>query len=427
MKLRKSGQLLLAAAASLGVGLGLTSCGQSNTVDYVFVTASKTSPGQISVYRVDSLSGALTQIPDSPYPSGGRNPVAEVTSPDGKNLYVANNLDNTIVQFSIGTDGKLYPLQTCTEPGFGPVAMALNSAGTALYVVDFYSPTKPGGPVYSSANPGPGDLVVYPITISSGTSDTLSCTPTPQTFVDSTGATQTATYVPVGFSPTGVNVQAKSSVAPGTFVYVSAQNGLPSASSTLGVVDAFSIGSSGALSVIAGSPYTAGTAPTAITSDPTGRFLYVTDSRQNQLIGYTMQSTGTLNAMPTGPFKTDTFPMGITIDPRGQYIYVTNYNSADVTAYAIGSDGTPTALAGAGSYATGAGPSCVIVEPGLGRFVYTANFIDNTVTGFELNANTGALTVNQNSPYLAAGQPTCASAIPHGNHATQSTSATAGS
>jgi len=70
MKLRKSGRVLLATAASFGIGLGLTSCSPSNTVDYVFVTASKNNPGQISVYRVDSESGALTQIPDSPYPSG---------------------------------------------------------------------------------------------------------------------------------------------------------------------------------------------------------------------------------------------------------------------------------------------------------------------------------------------------------------------
>jgi 6-phosphogluconolactonase (cycloisomerase 2 family) len=120
--------------------------------------------------------------------------------------------------------------------------------------------------------------------------------------------------------------------------------------------------------------------------------------------------------------------VAITVDQRGKYIYVANYNSADVTAYAINqSTGTPSAIAGAASYATGAGPSCVIVEPGLGRFIYTANFIDNTVTGLELNPNTGALTTNQNSPYLAAGQPTCAAAIPHGNHSTQAVSAVAGS
>ncbi len=200
MKLRKSGRALLATATTLGLGLGLTSCSPSNTIDYVYVTASKANPGQISVYRVDSESGALTQIQDSPYPSGGRNPVGAVTSPDGKYLYVINKDDNSIVSFAIGTDGKLYPQQTCNTPGSEPVALAINTSETLLYVTDFYSPTTPGGPVYSSANPGPGALVAYTVDKSSGKIGGGNCTPVQQTFVDANNVTQTATYVPVGFS-----------------------------------------------------------------------------------------------------------------------------------------------------------------------------------------------------------------------------------
>ena len=418
MKLRKSGRVLLATAASFGIGLGLTSCSPSNTVDYVFVTASKNNPGQISVYRVDSESGALTQIPDSPYPSGGRNPVAAVTSPNGNNLFVLNHDDNSIVQFAIGTDGKLYPQQTCNTPGAEPVALTINTAGTFLFVVDFFSPETPGGPVYSSANPGPGDLVVYPVDPTSGSLGGGNCTPVTQTYIDANNATQTTTYVPVGFTPTGVNV-----LANGNSVFVAAQNALPTGVNTLGEVDAFNV-SSGVLSNV--TKYPTGTAPSAIASDPTSRFLYVTDSRQNQLITYTILSTGILNPSLNPPVKTDTFPVAVTVDPRGQYIYVANYNAADISAFAINqSTGTPSAVAGATSYATGAGPSCVLIEPALGRFIYTANFIDNTVSGLELNPNTGTLTANQNSPYLAAGQPTCAAAIPHGNHSTQSTSPSA--
>jgi 6-phosphogluconolactonase (cycloisomerase 2 family) len=420
MKLRKSGRALLATAATLGVGLGLTSCSPSNTIDYVYVTASKNNPGQISVYKADSLSGALTQIQDSPYPSGGRNPVGAVTSPDGKNLYVINKDDNNIVQFAIGTDGKLYPQQTCNTPGSEPVALSINTTGTLMYVVDFYSPTTPGGPVYSSANPGPGALMVYPVDATSGNLGGSGCTPVQQTFIDANNTQQTATYVPVGFSPTGV-----AALANGASVFVTGQDNLPAASSTLGVLDAFNVGSDGTLAAV--TRYPTGTAPSAIAADPTNRFLYVTDSRQNQLITYTILSTGILNPSQNPPVKTDTFPVAVSVDPRGQYIYVANYNSGDITAYAINqSTGTPSAVAGASSYATGANPSCVLIEPALGRFIYTANFTDDTVTGFELNPNTGTLTANQNSPYKAAGQPTCAAAIPHGNHSTQHVQPVAG-
>ena len=116
MKFSKSGQALLAIAVSIGIGLGITSCGESNTIDYLYVTGSKNNPGQISVYLVDQLSGALTRIKDSPYNSGGRNPVAEITSPNGKNLYVLNHDDNTLVDFAIGTDAKLYPQHTYNTP-----------------------------------------------------------------------------------------------------------------------------------------------------------------------------------------------------------------------------------------------------------------------------------------------------------------------
>src|SRR5579875_1940120 len=114
MKYRHFGKRLVAAAGTTGLMLAMASCAASNTVDFLYVTSNLQNPGQINVYEVDSESGALFQISDSPYPSGGRNPVYEVASPNGKSLYVANHDDNSIVQFAIGTDGKLYPLQTIT-------------------------------------------------------------------------------------------------------------------------------------------------------------------------------------------------------------------------------------------------------------------------------------------------------------------------
>src|SRR5580693_1225816 len=112
MKFRNFGRIALASAVSLGLGLGVTACGLGNTFDFLYVINSKANPGQINVFAVDSQSGALIQPRYSPYLSGGRNPVAIVTTPNEKNLFVANHDDNTVANFGIGTDGKLYPLQT---------------------------------------------------------------------------------------------------------------------------------------------------------------------------------------------------------------------------------------------------------------------------------------------------------------------------
>src|ERR1700753_2251747 len=155
MKLSKAGRILLASIASLGVGLGVTACGPSNTIDFLYVTASKQNPGQISVYKIDGEAGLLYQITDSPYQSGGRNPVADVASPNGKNLYVINHDDNTMVEFAIGSDGKLYPQQTCNMPGSYPMQLAVNPAGTFVYVVETYQPN------FNTSVTGPGALAVF--------------------------------------------------------------------------------------------------------------------------------------------------------------------------------------------------------------------------------------------------------------------------
>src|ERR1700761_4992997 len=156
MKLSNVGRIALAMMVSLGLGFGTTACGPSNTIDFLYVTASKQNPGQISVYKVDSEAGTLYQITDSPYATG-RNPVADVASPNGKNLYVINHDDNTIQEYAIGTDGKLYPQQTCNMPGSYPSQLTVNKAGTYLYVVETYQPN------FSLSIPGPGAMVVFPI------------------------------------------------------------------------------------------------------------------------------------------------------------------------------------------------------------------------------------------------------------------------
>ena len=410
MKFSKSGQALLAVAVSIGIGLGITSCGESNTIDFLYVTASKNNPGQISVYMVDQISGALTQIQDSPYSSGGRNPVAETTSPNGKNLYVLNHDDNTVVDFAIGTDGKLYPQHTYNTPGTEPLSVTMNSAGTLLFVVDTYQPG------YSDANPGPGALVVYPV----GSDGSLG------TAITNTTVTPNLPYWPVQNNPSSVNVTALlTTTAALDFVYVVNTN----TATQTGTVSAFSFSTAsggGALTTIPGSPFQAGVAPNASASDPTGRFYYVTDGATNQLIAYGIQTNGSLVPVQNGPFKTDVFPDAVTVSASGQYIYVANYNSNDISAYTI-DDGTgaPSSLATA-TFATKTGPTCVLIEPAFARYLYTSNFLDNSITGYKVDPNTGLLTGTENNPYPTAGQPTCTAAITHGNHASEHVQASSG-
>ncbi len=413
MTLKSFGRKTLAAVAGTGAILAMTSCGVSNTIDYLYVASSKNNPGQINVYRVDSLSGALTQIPNSPYPTIGRNPVGVVASPNGKNLYVINHDDNTLVEFGIGTDAKLYPGAQYTTPGSEPTAITISKDGTQLYVVDNYQPT------FTDLNPGPGALVVYPI----NTDGSLG-TPVPQTV-----GNQQLAYYPLENTPSAI-----SALANGQAVFVAEQLTTTSSAACTtggqGGLEALAItpgASGGAITPIAGSPFCAGVTLSSVATDPASRFLYVTDSAQNQLIGFTLvyasSSAGNTAAPPAtiqpfvgGPIPAGTSPSNITIDPRGLYMYVTNFFSNSISGYAINTTtGIPSATA-PGNYTVGAHPQCVIVEPALGRFAYITAFADNNVYGYQLNPNTGVLTGTQNSPYITSGQPTCLAAVTHGNH-----------
>jgi 6-phosphogluconolactonase (cycloisomerase 2 family) len=384
--------------------------GSNPTVDYVYVTNSKANPGQIGVYNAHLNSGVLNQIADSPYPSGGRNPVGLVTSPNFKDLYVINHDENTIVESVIGTDAKLYPQHTYNTPGTFPNAIAINAAGTYLFVTDTYQPQ------FTAANPGPGALIVYPIN-----SDGSLGAPVPNGNLSYYPLSVGETNV---LNPTAVNVLTQNSA---TFVYVANQN----STDGLGSISAFSVGSDGALTPVPCSASTsncdstgngnfkAGTAPSAIASTPLGLYLYVTDAARNQLLSYAVQPSGAIAPLTTSPANTDVFPDAVTVNPSGQFVYVANYNANDISAYTInqpGASGATGEVVPLGTYGTGTGPTCVFVEPALGSYVYTTNFLDSTITGMNIDLSTGTLAPVQNTPFLAAGQPTCIAAIVHGKH-----------
>jgi 6-phosphogluconolactonase len=419
MKFSKFGRPMLAAVFSLGVAAVFTACGYHDTVDFVFVTNSKSNPGQINVYLARANSGQLIQIADSPYPSGGRNPVGLVTSPNDKYLYVINHDDNTIVEFGIGTDAKLYAQHTYNTPGTFPNSIAIisvvvnNVTYSYLFVTDTYQPQ------YTAANPGPGALVVYPISSTDGSLGTAVANGNLSYYPLSLGETNV-------LNPTAMNVltltPAGSTTAAGTFVYVTIQN----STTGLGEISAFSLDpTTGSLTAESCSPstsvcdssgngnFSAGAAPSAIASTPLGQYLFVTDSARNQLLTLAVQSNGQITPLPGSPVQTDVSPDAVNVDPTGTFVYVANYTANDISAFFIGTSTPTTGISPNGTYGTGTGPTCVLVEPALGSYVYTTNFLDNTVSGLNIDAN-GILAPVQNTPFLAAGQPTCIAATTHG-------------
>lgn len=414
MNWNRIGRSTLAVAVSAALGLGATACSRDFTVAYVYATASTTTPmGVVDGYLVDYQSGALTQLANSPTQSGGRNPVSLTAAPSGKYIYVVHRDDSNVVQFAVGTDGKLYPQNTYNTLGSFPVAATVDSTGTFLYVISMYQPG------FTSALPGPGNVTIFPINTDNG----------------SLGK---PTAVNVGNSPVGITSgpYPSTAAAPKThYIYVADRETVPTVNGTAqqGAVLTFAQTQGSATLTPVAPPASqvpvtasgvtgvrAGVQPSGIAVDQTGRFLYVTDALSNQLIGYLVSNSGAPAAMTNGPFATGQFPSSVTIDPRAKYMYVTNFNAGSVTAYTIDqATGNPVGSVGSASTPVGPNPTCVSIEPALGIYLYVSNNADVSISGLQLSPNNGTLKQIQNTPFQASALPSCIVAVANGQHATQ--------
>jgi 6-phosphogluconolactonase len=416
MKLSKLSQLFLVSAIGLTLATWLTAC-NIVTIDYVYVATSGGSSngdtGQIYSYAADAESGA-PRVAHPAVSSGGDSPIALAVDSTYSDLYVANEASGTVIHFAVASDGTLTQKDSLTtsEP---PVAIAVNKAGTYLYVLSGITsapPTCPSSPTLASAT-----LTEY--ALSSGTIGSATAT---ETLSVPGYASDTLVPTAIAVLPNSNDVYASvydaSAYAPGSPSCVTS-NANP------GWVFGFVVGSGGALSANSDSPYESGVKPSGMATDPTNRFVYVTDFASNELIGYTVQGSGELDFMVNGPFKTGNEPGSVVVDPRGLYIYVTNALDATVSAYSISlPTGTPSAAfatTGSTNNTTDSQPVAITIDPALGRFVYTANHLGDSISGFRLNPNTGVLTATIATPYPTGNGPSAVVAVPHGNHAIQST------
>lgn len=413
MTLKRSSQLVLVSAASLLAAGLVTACG-TLTVDFVYVSTAKAAGannyGEIDVFEINSESGKMRQIPSSPFPSGGRDPVAEATSPDNTSLYVVNEDDNTIVQFVIGNDGKLYPVDTVNTPGVFP--LALTTTASYLFVADTYQPL----PTCSTAAPCSGSIAVYPI-LSASQAKALTPPAEPDTLGTPVVNTSiSASYWPLTLpsNPTHVMVPTGiTTAAAGAYVYVTTYDS--SVSPTVGYVFGFSVNSDGTLAALNnGVPFAAGGHPSAIASAPGGSFIYVADYANANVLAYSM-ANGLLTPVNGSPFTSGNGPSAIVVNGTGNYVVVANSIDSNVNVFSS-SNGV---LSSVGTYTTGTQPVAVGIDPSLNEYLFTANFLGNTVSGFQLNASNGTLLDSQFSPYAANTNPTAVAAIPHGTPAKQ--------
>ena len=205
-----------------------------------------------------------------------------------------------------------------------------------------------------------------------------------------------------GSAPSSITVEPS-----GKFLYVTNQGD--------NTVSAFSIDASGTLSelILHGSPYPTATAPSAsaFATTATGSYLYITNSGSNNITGYVVclstidpctVADGSLTLIPSSPFGAALNPVGIVVDPTNTFVYALDQNSNQVSGYRLNATTGGLSALSPATLSTGIRPVAIAMHPD-GKFMYVVNSVSNTISGYSLEPQNGNLTPI--TPLATSAQP----------------------
>ncbi len=165
--------------------------------------------------------------------------------------------------------------------------------------------------------------------------------------------------------------------------------------------------STGALTLVAGSPFPTGGSSgfpsgLAVASTPDGRFLMAANSGSSKITVFSIASTGALTPVAGSPFFTLSTPDGIKVSPDGKFLAVAEYLANLVEMFSIAASGALTSL---GGFAGGGGSQSgqlagVDIDCSTG-FLYGAEANPgNTIVDAYSIASNGTLTPLTGSPFI---------------------------
>ena len=325
-----------------------------------------------------SSTGGLSVLNNSPY-NNGVAASSLVMSPNDKYLYASGSLGG-IYEYLINSDGSI-SIQNNGSPVVQDVivtAMQIDSTGTYLLAAGVGVAAQAQAIGIYQINSSNGVLTALggsPLTLFLGTTK-----PPPLTTPTGLLITPDNTKVYVSLGNLGVQVLTLGtggalSTGTGTILPPYSKSTSPSDtglasdpnSKFLFVAEintglrALSIGTGGALNEISGSPYTAGSGPTAVIVDPTGAYVYVTNKQANAngIYGFNLNATsGQLTAITGSPFSSvGALPIAMAIDSSKKYLAVVNNGgNPDLQMFSF-STTTPGALVAGASATTGTDPT----------------------------------------------------------------------
>jgi hypothetical protein len=435
MKFRKFGKALLMGALSAGVVLGVSSCIQSYSVGYLYVTGTSTSQssgnGIISGFKIDHNTGKLTSIAGLPVSSGGANPVRALMLSGGRFLYVLNRGANAqggsvcttanpcqnsnITQFAVGGNGVLTPQETFYTQGINPFRIIGDTSGNYIYVLDHDSPASASCALaLGSSATACGDITVFQVNPTTGRL---------QLVVNAavTAANGAAlTYFPVPANPidfvmaSGYVLTMSGTSTTGDSIFPYTQNGT-SGQLTVNqnTAQPLNIHQGTALVSAGGYLYILDNESVTITNNAS----FSNGTYPSQILPFSVGTGGALQAQTGGAVPDDATlsnPIYMLVESKGKFVYVANQgNNTDPTnsqsgiaGYVIDPSSHQLSFDPGEPFGTGAGPQCIVEDPS-NQFIYTANYNDSTITGRLVDPNAGVLNnLHSTSSWTLTGQPT---------------------
>ncbi len=293
--------------------------------------------------------------------------------PGGVWQYVMNSTSGGLTLATFSSTTGTTTSSTPVETGTNPVAIAIDSTGTFVFV----------------ANRGSNSISVFLIDQIGGTLTEIKQTVPPCT------ATQAApcplSIAPA--SPTGL-------ATTGNMLFVAMSTAGAGSVSTY-TFDA----TTGILKTPAVSTTSVGVNPSAMAMDASGKFLFLADSSASMVAVVSIGSSGQLTPVGT-PVSTGPTPLNVWVHPSGKFLYTanqgltvgtTNCVNGDVSAFSIDSSGALAPLSGS-PFAGGPCPSYAATDSS-GSFLFVANGSpNNTISVFSIDSS-GALKQVTGSPF----------------------------
>lgn len=254
-------------------------------------------------YSVDPSTGALTEIPGSPFDSGAMGvtsaPCGLAADPEGKYLYVALPDSDTVRAFVIATDGSLSSVPMGQYNSFGyPSAATVDSQGKFLFV----------------SNNVLASISAFSIDSATGALSNVPGSPFPS--------------VPAG-GPLGLATDPK-----GNYLYVPLFD--------LNLISSYVFDASGTLSSI-GTPWTVGSQPMSVVTDPLGKFVFSADTADISVFSIG-SSDGALSPVNGSPYGVAYGAKTMSVNESGSLLFSVSGLSPGVRVFSISSSGQLSSL-----------------------------------------------------------------------------------